>query len=317
MNNTPMHKIILCLSLMLWPILAIAENRNNSFSQIKSPDIPSKVEFAGQTISMDNPNMMERYDRELSTLAYTHGNMLLTFKRANKLFPLMAPVLKENGIPLDLLYLACVESYLNQTAVSGAKAAGIWQLIPAVGRELGLEVNDNVDERYDIVKSTAAACRILKRAYNKYGNWETAAASYNGGQGRISRELDAQHVDSAFDLWLTNETARYIFRLLAMKEIMENPSRYGYSFTPGQLYQPDRYDVVAVDSTITSWPDWAKEHGIDYRTLRQHNPWIRSRQLPNDKGKTYEVLIPTADSRSRKSQPTEIYNKHWISSKDD
>lgn len=144
--------------------------------------------------------MYERFDRELTSLTYTHGNTMLIIKRANRYFPVMAPILKRNGVPLDVLYLACVESSLNPRAYSPAKAAGIWQFIASTAKQYGLEVNDEVDERYDLEKATAAACRYLKKAYEKYGDWPTVFASYNGGMTRISKELEAQGVDNAFDL---------------------------------------------------------------------------------------------------------------------
>lgn len=317
MRHSSLHKMILCFMLSICASSTImASDPNDSFSPVKSPEIPSHVTFAGQRISLETPNMYERYDRELTSLAYTHGSTLLTLKRANKLFPVLAPILKANGVPEDLLYLACVESTLDPMAVSGAKAAGLWQFMPATGREFGLEVNDDVDERFNIEKSTEAACRFIKNAYKKYGNWESAMASYNGGQGRISRELEAQMVDSAFDLWLVSETSRYMFRIMAMKEILEHPAKYGYHLEPSQLYQPVKYEVAEVDSAVTSWPEWAKEQGIDYLTLRQHNPWIRSRKLPNEKGKTYKVLIPTEESRRRPIHPI-VFNKNWTATRND
>ena len=183
----------------------------------------------------------------------------------------MAPILKEEGLPQDLLYLACIESNLNPRALSGAKAAGFWQFMPATGRDYGLEVNEYVDERYDLEKSTRAACRYLKNAYKKYGNWESAAASYNGGPGRISSELSSQQAESAFDLWLVDETTRYMFRLLAMKKIMEHPADYGYIISADQLYQPLEYKVTEVTGPVSDWAVWAKENGTDYRTVREHN----------------------------------------------
>ena len=165
---------------------------------------------------------------------------MLTIKRANRYFPVMATILKRNGVPLDVLYLACVESMLNPRAYSPAIAAGIWQFIASTAKQYGLEVNDEVDERYNLEKATAAACRYLKKAYEKYGDWPTVFASYNGGMTRISKELEAQGVENAFDLYLTDETTRYPHRIMAMKAIMENPSAYGFHLSDRQLYQPTR-----------------------------------------------------------------------------
>ena len=267
-----------------------------------SPEVPSEVLFAGKKIDLDPINMWERLDRELTAMTYTHGNTLLVLKRANRYFPVMKPILRSEGIPEDLVYLAAIESTLNPRALSPAKAAGMWQFIPSTAKEYGLEVGTDVDERYDIEKATRAAARYLKNAYSRYGNWESVAASYNGGMARITNELSSQQVDSAYDLWLADETMRYMFRLLAMKMIMENPAEYGYILRPDQLYQPFDYKVVEVNTPVEDWPQWAKDHGIDYLTLREHNPWIRAKSLTNKSGKTYRVKIPSDSSLSRSRQ---------------
>lgn len=282
------------------------------FSDVVNPSIPSSVKFAGRKIDLDPIHMWERLDRELTAITYTHGNTLLAIKRANRYFPVLAPILKKNGLPADMIYLAVIESTLNPRALSPAKAAGLWQLMPATGKEYGLEVNDDVDERYDPVKATEAASRYLKNAYAKYGNWESVAASYNGGMARISKELGAQQAESAFNLYLVDETMRYIFRMLAMKLIMENPSAYGFNLTADQLYQPIVYKTVEVSGPVDDWAAWAKEQGIDYLTLREHNPWIRSKSLPNKTGKTYKVNIPSRDSLSRSRQKVTVYNPAWV-----
>ena len=279
---------------------------------VRNPKVPQKVTFADATVDLDRIDMFERLDRELTSMAYTHGNTLLTIKRANRYFPEMAPILKEEGVPLDLLYLACIESTLNNRALSPAKAAGFWQFMPSTAKEYGLEVSDTVDERYDVAKSTRAACRYLKSAYKKYGNWESAAASYNGGQGRISSELASQKAQTAYDLWLVDETSRYMFRLLAMKMIMEDPAAYGFILSADQLYQPLEYDTYQVNTSVSDWPTWAKEHGTNYLTLREHNPWIRAKSLTNKSGKTYTVRIPAEKSMKRSTLKTKTYNKKWV-----
>ena len=278
---------------------------------VVNPEIPTTVSFAGKRISLDRDDMYERFDRELTSMAFTHGNTLLTIKRANRFFPIMAPILKRNGVPEDLLYLACIESYLNTRALSPSKAAGLWQFMPATAKEFGLEVNDNVDERYHPVKATEAACRYLKRALSRYGNWESVAASYNGGMARISRELEAQGQTSAYDLWLNDETSRYMFRLLAMKEIMENPAKYGFVLDASQLYHPVECNEVKVSGPVDDWADWAKSHGISYLSLRELNPWIRSKSLPNKLGKTYTVLVPKPSAQLRSKQKHTVYNPNW------
>jgi hypothetical protein len=281
-------------------------------SPVINPEIPASITFAGKKVDLDPTDMWERLDRELTAMSYTHGNTLLGIKRANKYFPVIAPILKKNGVPDDIIYLAVIESTLNPKAVSPAKAAGMWQFMPSTAKEYGLEVNDYVDERYNIEKATEAACRYLKNAYSRYGNWESVAASYNGGMARITNELSAQQVNSAYDLYLADETMRYMFRLLAMKLIMENPQEYGFILTSNQLYQPVEYKVVEVTKPVDDWASWAKAAGIDYMTLREHNPWIRAKSLPNKTGKTYRVNVPVKESLSHSKQKKSVYNPAWV-----
>lgn len=291
---------------------AAAQAPQPEFSKVLTPEIPSSVKLCGQDIDLDRVDLFEGFDRELTSLAYTHGNTMLIIKRANRFFPEIAPILKANGVPSDLLYLACVESSLNPRAYSGAAAAGLWQFIASAAKEYGLEVNDEVDERYNTEKATAAACRYLKKAYNRFGNWPSAMAAYNGGMTRISKELDAQLQETSLDLYLAEETTRYPLRIMAMKEIMENPRKYGFFLNENQLYQPRRYKVVEVCGPVESWPEWAKKHGISYATLRNENPWIRSKKLTNKTGKTYKVRIPSSQSLSRRDAGTTTYNPAWI-----
>lgn len=291
---------------------AQSSSDRSGFSEIINPEIPLSVEFAGKTVDLDRTDMYERFDRELTSMAYTHGNTLLTIKRANRYFPVMAPILKQAGIPADIIYISCIESYLNPRAYSPAKAAGVWQFVPATAKQYGLEVNDEVDERYDVEKATRAAAKYLRDAYAKYGNWESAAASYNAGHGRITTELERQGVSSAYDLYLNDETSRYMFRLLAMKTIMKQPGAFGFRLNPKQLYQPVEYTVETVTGPVEDWVQWAKDHGITYAQLRDVNPWIRARKLTNKTGKTYQVRIPRQSSLYRsRQQKSVIYNPAW------
>lgn len=308
---TPLRIAAISLAVLAATPASIHASGRGEASAVVNPTVPKKVKFANNDIELDRIDMAERLDRELTAMAYTHGNTLLTIKRANRYFPVIMPILKANGLPTDLAYLACIESNLNPRALSGAKAAGIWQFMPATAREYGLEVNDYVDERYNIEKATQAACRYLSNAYKKYGNWESAAASYNGGMGRISSELSSQQQTSAYDLYLTDETSRYMFRLLAMKMIMEHPSRYGYRLTADQLYQPLETTDVLVEGPVEDWAQWAIDHGISYMTLREANPWIRAKSLPNKDGKTYMVKVPTEKTLHRSSQKKHVYNHNW------
>ena len=275
------------------------------------PDFPAKVEWGGERVDLDRFDMRERYDRELTSFCYMHSNTLLILKRANRYFPLIEPILKKNGIPEDFIYLAAIESYLNPRAVSPAKAAGLWQLLPSTAKEAGLEVNDYVDERFNIEKSTEAACRYLKSAYAKYGSWTTVAASYNAGMGRISKELAKQQHDSSFDLWLNEETCRYVFRALVLKEILKDPYRFGFAVRKHQLYHPVRVREIMVNTPIEDLATFAKNHGITYAQLKEFNSWLRDRSLPNKNGKTYKILIPEKKDLYYSTRQIPVYNKKW------
>lgn len=285
------------LTLLL--LIACMQPIKAQFSAVVNPEIPLQMTFAGEKLDLSRIDLAERLDRELTSMVYTHGNTLLTIKRANRFFPMLEPILRRNNIHPDFLYLACIESFLDPFARSGAGAAGLWQIMPATAKQYGLEVNDEVDERYDPIKATEAACAFLRTCYAKYGHWEAVASAYNGGAGRISGELAAQGVDSAFNLWLASETRRYPFRMIAMKLIMEHPEQYGYQLEDYQLYRP--WDVVeeTVTGPVDSWPDWALSHATDYATLREYNPWIRAKQLTNTNNRTYVVRIPKPTSLKR------------------
>ena len=282
------------------------------FSTTASPDIPMSINFAGENVSFDRLDMAERLDRELISIIYGQTTTELCFKRANRYFPALAKILKEQGVPLDFLYLAVTESSMDYSAYSSAKAAGMWQLLAGTGRDFGLEVSDEVDERYDPEKSTVAACKYLKSAYKKYGHWPTVAASYNAGMQKISNELSKQRVNNSFDLYLVQETSRYVFRIMAYKLLMESPKRYGYRFSRKNLWQPVDYTTVDVTGSVASWIDWAKDKGFTYAQLREANPWIRSTKLTNASGKTYKVRIPKQSELYRSKRTYSVYNKDWV-----
>ncbi|MDE6270670.1 MAG: lytic transglycosylase domain-containing protein, partial [Muribaculaceae bacterium] len=251
-----MNKKHIILSLLVCAACAPlqAQTQSTVYTRVVSPTIPRTTTLCGQKVDLDRTDMYERFDRELTSMLYGHGNTMLTIKRANELFPVMAPILKANGVPLDMLYLACIESTLDPRAVSPAKAAGIWQFMPATAKQYGLEVSDEVDERFNIEKATAAACRYFKNSLSKYGgNWASVMASYNAGPARVTTELDKQQATDAYDLYLNPETSRYLFRVLAMKTIMENPGAYGYMLRRDQLYFPQEYKEEKVSGPVDDW----------------------------------------------------------------
>jgi hypothetical protein len=254
--------------------------------------LPDDVDFCGSRISLSRWDMRERFDREINSFAYLHSNTLLYFKRANRFFPMIEPVLKKNNIPDDFKYLCVVESSLDTRALSPAKAAGLWQFLDSTGKSYGLEITEEVDERYHIEKATEAACRYFKDAYARYGNWVDVAASYNAGMRRISQSKKEQLVDSAFDLLLVSETSRYVFRIMAIKEIFENPKKYGFSLKKENLYPLISVHYVEVTSDIENIALFAKENGINYHQLKEFNVWLRSNQLKVAKGKSYQIAIP-------------------------
>ena len=233
----------------------------------------------------------ESLDRELLVNTYWHSNTLLMLKRAGRYFPMIEPILKKNGVPDDFKYLALIESGL-MNVVSPSNAAGFWQFLDKTGRQYGLEVTDQVDERYHYSKSTEAACKYLKDAYKTFGNWTRAAASYNAGQGRISRESEKQQVDNYYDMYLNPETARYIYRILALKLIFEDPTAYGFYLRNKDLYPPVPFKSYTVDTDITDLISFAKSKNSSYRILKEFNPWLRTDQLKVPSGKTYVIELP-------------------------
>ncbi len=253
--------------------------------------LPDNLNFAGEPVPVQNPDIKERMDRELLVNTYWQSNGLLLFKRANKYFPIIEPILKEEGVPEDLKYLAVIESGLTQ-AVSPARATGFWQILKETGKEYGLEVNDNVDERYHIEKSTRAACKYLKASKERFGSWTLAAAAYNAGNYGVSREMERQNVDGYYDLLLGEETGRYVFRILALKEILSNPGKYGFNFQEKDLYAEVPTYKVSVDTAVSDFTKFAEGFGINYKILKIHNPWLREKHLNNSSRKKYSIDIP-------------------------
>lgn len=275
--------------------------------------VPKSYEFAGQTIRFDRADMRERLDRELVAFTYSHTNSILMIKRANRIFPVIEPILKENGVPDDLKYLCVIESVLDPQALSSAGAAGLWQFMPATAKSYGMEVNSNVDERYNIRLETAAACKYLKEAYERYGDWLTAAASYNAGKGSISSKLEAQHQTKATDLWLVSETSRYMFRIMVAKMFLENPQAFGFNLTAEDLYPyiPPR-EYVTVTKPIPDLADFADSLGISFADLKRSNLWLRENSLQNKSGKRYQIEVPDTKAEFYDPSKTKVHNPAWV-----
>ena len=252
---------------------------------------PESIDFAGESTPLQITDVKERLDRELLINANLDATTALIIKRANRAFPIIEPILKQYGIPDDFKYLAVIESGLiNATSPSGAK--GVWQFMPDTAKEKGMEVNDIVDERYHLEKSTEAACKYFLAAKEKFGSWTMAAASYNGGMTGLSKKIEEQKVANYYDLGLTEETSRYVFRILALKEIMKQPAKYGFSIYASDLYAPIPTKNVEIDSTINDLTGFAVSQGINYKILKIHNPWLRDKKLLNPTKKKYEIKIP-------------------------
>ena len=271
------------------------------------PSVPTQVSFADEVIALDRYDL----DRELMAFTYMHSSTMLTLKRANRYFPLIEPILREEGLPDDLKYLAVIESSLNPLARSGAGAAGMWQFMKGTGRDYGLEVNDNIDERYHIEKSTRAACAYLREAYAKYGSWLCVAASYNAGQGRITQQLQKQGVQRAVDLWLVEETTRYMFRLLAAKAVLTHPQQYGFLLKHSDLYPPIPCTTDTVTTGIADLASYARGKGITYAQLKDANPWLRDTFLQNKSERTYVLKLPTQAGMHYDPQKTRAHNRAW------
>jgi membrane-bound lytic murein transglycosylase D len=285
--------VVLLIQAMQEPLTdAVIERKLINDYNIYAIPIPEKMDFAGEKVPLNNPDIKERMDRELLVNTYWQSNGLLLIKRANKYFPIIEPLLKEYGIPDDFKYLAVAESGL-QNNNSPAGAAGFWHFMKTTGKEYGLEINSYVDERYHIEISTRVAAEYLINAKKRFGSWTLAAASYNAGVSGISRQQERQLIyNSYYDLLLNDETSRYLFRILALKEILSNPYKYGFNYRESDLYKPISTYKVKVDTAVTNFAVFAKNFNINYKILKIHNPWLRDNFLKNTSGKEYFIEIP-------------------------
>ena len=294
-------------------LLSVCFSIQGQTVQTTPPPVPEQMVFAGQKIKFDRADLRERMDRELIAFTYSHNMSTLMIKRANRLFPQIEPILQRMGVPDDLKYLMVIESNLDPQAQSGAGAAGLWQFTQATGRAYGLEVNSNIDERYNTVKATEAACRFLLEAYGKYGNWMTVAASYNGGQQGMDRRIEAQHTKDGLDMWLVDETSRYMFRILAAKMMFEDPSKFGFSFKTEDLYPyiPIKEQIKITDP-VEDLVKFAEDHKITYADLKRANLWLRESKLNNKSHRTYYIDIPDVKAEHYNPSKTKVHNPAWV-----
>lgn len=271
---------------------SVKEKRNEGGPiKVHAFALPVGLTFANEAVPLIQPDVAERLDREIHVNTYFHSNTIFLMKRAHRWFPMIEPVLAAHNIPADFKYLAVIESDLKNV-VSHAGATGFWQFKKGTARDYGLEVSTDVDERYHPIKSTEAACLYLKDAYSNFATWTDAAASYNMGMTGFKRRLTEQRADSYYDLLLNNETSRYVFRILAVKEIFESPQKYGYDFPEGLLYDMDDTKELEVNKSIDDLVTFAKTHGCSYKTLKRLNPWLRTKQLRVKNKKSYVITLP-------------------------
>lgn len=279
--------------------------------QITSPYIPDNIEFCGQSINLLLTGNREQFDREITAFTYGHSTTLLIFKRANRYFPIIEKILKEEEVPDDFKYLAVVETMLNIRAVSSAKAAGLWQFMEGTAKDYGLEVTSEVDQRYDIELSTRAACKYFKKAYEDFGDWSTVAAAYNAGKNRLNNDLEKQQGENFFDLWLPEETMRYVFRILAIKQIMTHPKTYGFILKEEDFSPSIQESIIEINTPI-NWVELAQKYGLTYAQLRASNVWIRDLTLTNRMNKTYRVNIPNKADFKYDCARIKVHDSNWI-----
>jgi hypothetical protein len=255
-------------------------------------EIPDSLFFLGEQVPLGMEDIKERYDREMLVNEYWQSQTLLFFKRANKYFPVIEPILKQNNVPDDFKYLALTESGL-MNVVSPAGAAGFWQFLKNTGQEYDLEINNEIDERYNLERSTQAFCDYINDAYAQFNNWTLAAASYNMGMTGLKNQIERQQVNNYYDLLLNEETGRYVFRIIAVREILSDPAKYGFYFREQDLYPPNEYKIIEVDTSIADFAVFAEAQGINYKILKVMNPWLRQSYLKNPGRKSYKLKIPT------------------------
>ncbi|WP_321376329.1 lytic transglycosylase domain-containing protein [uncultured Draconibacterium sp.] len=254
--------------------------------------LPDAVSFAGEKMPLDRFYVKEALDRELLSNAYFHSQTIRYIKTVPRYFPIIEPILKEHGIPDDFKYLAVAESGLNPRAISPARAVGFWQLMEGTAKDYGLEINSEVDERYHIEKATHVACEYIKKAYEKFGSWTMVAAAYNRGMTGVNRQIERQKEDDYYDLLITTETARYVYRIVALKLLLENPEKYNFNIPEEDKYQIIPTKKVEITGSVSNFADYAQKHGLSYKVFKDFNPWLRENELTYSGRKRYWVEIP-------------------------
>lgn len=298
-----MKQIIITFSALLITTTSCLSQENTFVSKermasnVVIPEIPASLSFANEDVPLTNYDTRESLEEDMMVTMYMHSRTMAALRNTRRYFAMIEPIIKEAGVPDDFKYLAIAESSLNPEAYSSAKAAGLWQILATTGSENGLEINATVDERYHIEKSTRVAMKYLKNAKSRFGNWTMAAASYNAGVAGVSRRATSQGVTNYYDLFLPTETMRYVFRILSFKILDADPIKYGFQLNEFEYYSPYKYKTINVSGSNIQWVDIAKANGTTYKILRELNPWIRNYTHPNSTNKTYEVKIPTSDSR--------------------
>jgi len=266
---------------------------NEQYYKIVSLPIPDTMFLFGEEMPLDIFYVKESLDKELSVNTYWHSSTLMLIKKSHRWFPLIDSILKSNGIPSDFRYLAVIESGLSNV-ISSANAVGFWQFLKGTAKDYNLEVNKEVDERYNVEKSTEAACQYFNKSFEKFGNWTMVAAAYNAGNRGITKQLERQNAGSYYDLLLSDETSRYVYRIAAIKLIFEDPELYGFYMTEDDFYSPIPTHNVVIEEKVKDFADFAKQHGISYKILKYFNPWLRQNYLKNKKKKKYYIKIPNA-----------------------
>jgi len=310
MKKLSIAAIVLSVLAIVGEILICASSREDSEEvlqraisnnyRIYSPILPDTMSFAGEKVPLSTYYVHEGLDLEVITNMYRHSSTMLYFKRANRYFPIIEPILKKNGIPSDFKYLCVIESGLTN-ATSPAKAQGFWQFIPSTGANYGLTVNDEIDMRNNLTASTEAACKYIRSLYNKFHSWTAAAAAYNCGENGLARRISKQSTDNYYDLWLNSETSRYVYRILAMKLIMQNPQKYGFHLRQCDLYPPIPTRAATLSGQNVDLYEFARSNGTSYKMLRMLNPWIQTDVLKNKSNQKYMVQLPVKNGTESKT----------------